>query len=247
MDPAYSWDNYNRYLAYAIRGVRDLSIHAATPKSTYLTLDNAKVATLPNDFMRLSKLGIVVDGRIEMLTVDPHIVSPKGTLWTCENGEVTTTPPPGTNTPVQYFTPFTTGYGLNYGWPQAIYGYGKGKNPTGLYRIDYNNRQIQFSSNVTEGTEGLVMEYITNGLATEPDGHTYIDERAFEAVEAWIKWKEEEGKPSQKAKAIDRSYWRTRYQSAKADYITSKFGMTMQDLTWFTDSAYSLTPNRPML
>lgn len=247
MDEAYSWDKYNLYLAYAIRGIRELSMNAATPKTVYLELDNAKVATLPADFMRLGKLGIVSEGRINMLTVDPHIVSPKKTLWTCEDGAVTTTPPPGGEALVSHFFSPINGYAGEYHLGRNFYGYGKGKNATGLYRIDYENHQIQFSSNVSEGSEGLVMEYITNGISSEPDGHTYIDERAFEALTAWIKWKVEEGRPPQKAKLADREYWKRQYKSAKMDYITNKYSFTFQDMLWFADSAYSLTPTRPML
>lgn len=247
MGESYSWDKYNLYLSYIIRGLRELSMHAATPKTVYLTLDAAKVAKLPADFMRLSKLGLVYSGRINVLTVDPNIVSPKETLWTCEDGSVVATPPPGGSAAATYqFASFDAKVGRIVP-DQPIYGYGKGMNPDGVYRIDYQNWQIQFSSGVTEGSEGLALEYITNGLDENPDGETYVDERAFETLVAWVKWKVEEDMPSQKAKLADREYWKKQYLANKYNYTVKKFAINFQDLEWFADSSYSLSAIRPRI
>lgn len=245
MGENYPWDKYNLYLAYAFRGIRHLQMNAASVKTTYLTLDSAKVAPLPNDFMKLSKIGIVRDGRVHTLTVDTRIVSQRQTLWTCEDGSVSTTPPPGGGNSIHTFSPVGLTFPNFIGDSFAFYGYGAGENPDGVYRIDEQNRQIQFSSGVSAGSEGLVMEYITNGIEADPDGHTYIDERAWEALTAFIKWKVEEDKPPQKARLADRDYWKREYYKRKDEYAINKFSFTFEDLTWFADAAYSQSPIRP--
>jgi len=245
MGENYSWDKYNLYLAYALRGIRKLQMNAASVSTTYLTLDSAKVAPLPQDFMKLSKMGIVRQGRVHTLTVDSSIVSQKETLWTCKDGSVATIPPPGGADNAYSFAPIIKPFPNFIGDTLAFYGYGAGMNPDGVYRIDHQNRQIQFSSGVTEGSEGLVMEYITNGIKANPDGHTYVDEMAFETLIAWIKWKVEEGRPPQKSRLADREYWKSQFFHLKHEYMVNKFHFTLNDLEWFADAAYSQSPIRP--
>jgi hypothetical protein len=243
IEPAYDWNKYDLYLQYAIRGLRQLNYIGNTPKTKYLELDAVNVAKLPDDFVRLSKLGVVIEGRINVLTVDNSIVSPKERTWTCDGGLTgQATPPQNDVTSYQpgfYFRNFTH---PTSGMPGKLFGYGIDNSMFGSFRIDHENWQIQFTSDV--GGEGdVVLEYMSNGLA-EVGKDTYFDERALEAVIAFIKWKSQEG-IGDKARLGERDYWKKQWFDNKWRYLTSTRTISFQDLEWISASGYQQAPQTP--
>lgn len=117
-------------------------------KTIFAKIDNgARVFTLPNDCMRVSKIGIKAGRRIWTLTPDTSLVFPDDFFNCDEDAE----------DPV-----ITDGY-----YPSGYFGYFAGYTPYTLggggnvnyYRVD--GRNVVFDHNIPDGQ--LIIEYFSNG------------------------------------------------------------------------------------
>lgn len=117
----------------------------------------ARVFTMPQDCMRISKVGIRSGRRIWTLTPDTSLTYPEE-IFTCESDK---------DDPVVLDGFYPTGYfGYFYNYPNYTVGGGRNEN---YYRID--GRNIIFDHNIPDGK--LIIEYFSNG--SDIDENTLID------------------------------------------------------------------------
>lgn len=127
-------------------------------KTTYASLENtARVFTMPQDCMRISKVGVKVGHRIWTLTSDTSLTYPEN-FFTCDGDK---------DDPVVMDGLYPMGYfGFFYNYPNYTVGGGRNEN---YYRID--GRNIIFDHNIPDGK--LIIEYFSNG--SDIDENTLIE------------------------------------------------------------------------
>jgi hypothetical protein len=126
-------------------------------KTTTATIDTgARVFTLPQDCMRITKIGLKVGRRVWTLTPDTSLAFPD--VFTCETD---------TSDPVIAEGVFPFGY-FGYFYNQPPYTIGGGRN-VNYYRID--GRNVVFDQNIPDGQ--LIIEYFSNG--SDIDENTLIE------------------------------------------------------------------------
>jgi hypothetical protein len=133
-------------------------------KCMYVDLGNsARVAQLPPDCMRISKIGVKSGNRVWTLTLDNNLSIPEN-LFTCDSEQDAS----------EGFSAFFGGWGNGY-WNNSVtsnYSLGGGRN-INYYRIvnDNGKKLIVFDHNVGEGK--AIVEYLSNG--SDIGGDTMID------------------------------------------------------------------------
>jgi len=126
-------------------------------KCEYYELGNsARVAAVPPDCMRISKIALKSGNRVWTLTVDNNLRVPEE-LFTCDSSEDVT----------NQFLNFWPGGGFGW-WNNPQYTFGGGQN-VNYYRIV--GRNIIFDHNIPSGR--LIIEYLSNG--SDISGDTMID------------------------------------------------------------------------
>jgi len=119
-------------------------------KCMYLDLGtSARVAQLPQDCMRISKIALKSGNRVWTLTIDNNLRIPEE-LFTCDSSEDAS-------------GEFATFVGNGFGWWTKNYSLGGGRN-VNYYRIinDGGRKLIIFDHNVPDGQ--LIIEYLSNGV-----------------------------------------------------------------------------------
>jgi hypothetical protein len=130
-------------------------------KCMYLNLgSSARVASLPADCMRISKIALKAGKHVWTLTVDNNLAIPEN-LFSCETET-------DVSSDLYSFWPSGWAYGWNNPFPAVPYTHGGGQN-TNYYRIDGKN--IYFEHNIPDGQ--LLIEYFSNG--SDLNGDTFID------------------------------------------------------------------------
>lgn len=125
-------------------------------KCSYYNLgQTARVASLPPDCMRISKIALKAGNRVWTLTVDNNLAIPEN-IFDCQTDDDVSTE----------FVNFWPNYGGWWNNPQ--YTLGGGQNVR-YYRID--GRNIIFDHNIPDGQ--LIIEYLSNG--SDISGDTMID------------------------------------------------------------------------
>lgn len=181
--------NYQRYLQFAVRGFRELNLHNSThTRIVYLDLLDNKAVNLPADYVKYTKIGVCVNGRVVTLGLDDTL---------CLNDNVSECGDPlpiamnNVENPDYQFFNYTTvflGHYHNGQFNQGVFGMGGGFNSRGYYRENPEKNQIQFSSEVP--STQIVLEYISDGINT--DGTASIPIQAAEALVAFVHWKRQE-------------------------------------------------------
>lgn len=194
-----SLNRYQTYLQYAIRGFRELNLHASnTLKIAYLPILSNKAVNLPSDFVKYTKIGVCVNGRIVLLGLDDSLCLNKDFNDCGDALEIAIAP----NVPNDTLTAYNFGYYFldhyhNGQYVGGIYGLGGGYNGMGYYRLNPEANQIQLTSNIPS-TE-IVLEYISDGL--NPDGSASIPKETIEAMIAYVHWKRVQNNPKMQQEA----------------------------------------------
>lgn len=213
---------YQTYLQYSIWGFRELNLNgASTPKIAHLEMLPNKAVNLPSDYVKYTKIGICVNGRVVTLGLDDSLCL-NDTYNECgdpleiamENMD---------NLDYPYFNfgvPFLSHFQNNQ-FVEGYFGMGGGFNSRGYYRINEAKNQIQFTSEVP-ATE-IVLEYISDGIS--PDGSAVVPIEATAYLRAYIHWKRVEAKKDSTESEIAR--WRNETQVAwrNAKHFSSMFSM----------------------
>lgn len=130
-------------------------------KCTYYNLGgSARVAALPPDCMRISKIALKSGVRVWTLTVDNNIAIPES-IFQCETKE-------DVSTDFLNFWPASYSVNGSNWWTNYPYTQGGGRNVR-YYRID--GRNIIFDHNIHDGQ--IIIEYFSNG--SDISGDSLID------------------------------------------------------------------------
>jgi hypothetical protein len=230
---------YNTYFQYAVRGFRDLNLHAyAVSKFACLTMNQNKTVDLPLDFVKYIKIGICVNGHIINLGLDESMCM-CDTYDNCGNPirEAVNDVMQGNIDGFTYRYPYNN-YFNNGQYVAGKFGLGGGFNKYGYYKVDEVNRQIRFSSEVP--TTEIVLEYISDGVS--PDGSATVPIEATEALIAFVHWKRLEFKKGVSLGEVE--YARRRYLTEFNNYKMLKLTFTVQEYLDMCRSGIYQTPKR---
>jgi len=207
IDGSVNMRHYQTYLQYAIRGHRELRLFATTSvKVAFCEMLPNKAINLPPDFVKYTKIGLCINGRILTLGLDNSLCV--GNSFS-ECGD----PLPVAIDNLQNTDAVELGI---IAWPfldqfrngqyvGGLYGVGGGFNSKGYYKEDYAHNRIQFSSEVP--SETIVLEYISDG--SSPDGTASVPVQAVEPLIAFVHWKRLEF--DRKANQYDKSEAERKY------------------------------------
>ena len=226
---------------FALRGIREIGFDLGKKiRSIKLTVESNDTIVLPDDFVDVSKIGIVsADGVIRALTMNGNLnysrkyeVDSSGTATNethdSEEGPLNIEAnfindrqddKSATSTgDVDEFNAFVFENYLFQGGFGRLYGVGGGSAP-GEFRInlDQNRIEISANSNFTE----VVMEYVADeARSTDPEVHVYAEE----ALRCYIYYKLVERKASvpanEKARARTEYYNERRKANARLSHFT---------------------------
>lgn len=215
---------YQTLLQYAIRGLRELTLNAGNSqglKIKHLPMLPNKAVNLPSDYVKYTKIGICVNGRVVVLGLDESL---------CLNNNYSECGDPlevamsnidnASYAPFSFGFPFA-GYYQNNQYVNAVFGMGGGFNSRGYFRINNDMNQIQFSSEV--GALEIVLEYISDGM--NPDGSAIIPIEAVEYLIAFVFWKMKEAQSSSTESEIMRWRNETMIKFKNCKHIVNSFTM----------------------
>jgi hypothetical protein len=175
----YTMRDYYFYMQLAIEGYTELNLwHMDNLEVVYLTMNAAKVVSLPADYIDYTKIGIPINGKLRVLTRHDKILLPR----TFEDGT-----PVGNADANQtldaaslvFFSDHFRGgqfVGGLFGMPGGI--------DDAYYRIDRERRTIAFSGSVPKSQ--IVLEYISSGVKTS--GSTMIPRECVPALRTYVLW-----------------------------------------------------------
>jgi hypothetical protein len=230
---------YNTYFQYAVRGFRDLNLFAhAVSKFAYLNMSQNKTVDLPLDYVKYVKIGICVNGHIINLGLDETMCM-KDSYDDCGNPIKEAIDRVASND-LEYFMwryPYNN-YFNNGQYVAGVFGLGGGFNRFGYYKVDEENRQIRFSSEVP--SVPIVLEYISDGVT--PDGSATVPIEAAEALIAFIHWKRLEYKKGVSLGEVD--YAKRRYLNEFNNYKFLKQSFTVQEYLDMSRRGIFQTPKR---
>lgn len=168
-------DKHDEFLLqYIIDGVTELNtfhLDISGTKNTTLTISDINTVQLPRDYIDYAKIGIIVNGRIHTLTVNPNLAVPH----TGDCGEDTNAYQDNTQE-----LPATPQFGISGGYNVAE------------YKIDKRNRRIIVSGNPPGGT--LYLEYISSGISMSEE--TNIPRAYVPVIRAYAIWRFVDNDPS---------------------------------------------------
>lgn len=179
-----------------IRAVEQLSIFSLnTVEVIYLTVGSNSTISLPNDYVKYTKIGVVDSfGTLWTLTLNENIL--RVPVLDC-GLDLTTALRSQVRLPDNGY--FYAPHFYNGNYVDTLYSVGGGFN-VGYYSIDRQGGYLVISG-LPEGTS-VVMEYRSTGVRT--DGKTIIPVEAKQAVYDWVTWQEarfrKNGLNSQEAK-----------------------------------------------
>jgi hypothetical protein len=227
---------------FALRGIREIGFDLGKKiKSIKVSVESNDTITLPDDFVDISKLGIVgEDGIIRAMNMNGNLNysrkyevdsagaatnethdSEEGPLNIEANivkdrqDDKTST---GTSSDADDFNAFIFENYIFQGGTGRLYGVGGGSSP-GEFRINLDQNRIEISAN-TDFTS-LVMEYVADeARSTDPEVHIYAEE----ALRCYIYYKLVERKASvpanEKARARTEYYNERRKANARLSHFT---------------------------
>tara|TARA_R110002020_G_scaffold182743_7_gene378480 strand:- start:393 stop:1103 length:711 start_codon:yes stop_codon:yes gene_type:complete len=180
-----SENDFLRYFKLSFGGIKELSLDVGgNTKTIELLIDSTTMTVdLPSDYIKYTKIGRYLgDGNIHPLGLknNKSLIKTTSSGTSASNDELDPT----------YFE-YITEFGL-----------GGGNNTNGYYRVDVENRTIQFTSDVSGK---IILEYISNSAFSAKDNAVVIHELLAEALKDYIFWKSIQRKrgvpPSEKTAA----------------------------------------------
>ena len=226
---------------FALRGIREIGFDLGKKiKSIKLSVESNDTITLPDDYVDVSKIGIVGgDGIVRALTMNGNLnysrkyevdsagaatnetndseegpLDIEGNIIKDREDDKTSTSSSSTDD----FNAFIFENYIFQGGTGRLYGVGGGSSP-GEFRINLDQNRIEVSSN-TDFTN-LVMEYVADeARSTDPEVHVYAEE----ALRSYIYYKLVERKASvpanEKARARTEYYNERRKANARLSHFT---------------------------
>jgi hypothetical protein len=189
----YSMKSYVRLVQICIEGFSELSLwHLHGLEVVYLHMNTAKVVALPSDYIDYVKIGIPINGRLQVISRKDNVLLPRlfdtgGAVGNTDDGiGVDGSVDDDTISNAIYFA----GHWRNGQYIGALFGVAGGIDDA-YYRIDLENRQIVFSGSTPRAE--IVMEYISSGLKT--DGSSLIPREAIPALRTYVLWQADENNP----------------------------------------------------
>lgn len=157
---------------YALRGIRDMGFDMGKViKSATISVSSTNTSDLPEDFVSLTKIGVVSDqGKVIVFAKDNNITKEEST---------------GISTvdPDSYHDDFVFRNFIHNGEHGVLYGVGGGYRP-GYYKINMDQSRIEFDSSMSY--DKVAIEYIADeALATDPTVHVFAEE----ALRSYIYYK----------------------------------------------------------
>jgi hypothetical protein len=239
MDAQDKYDQYGEKIAQlAIRGFIDMNIHYSPTniKVVYLTINNNRRVTIPNDYVDYTKIGINIGGTIWTLTANPNMVLDRASCCNLDIREVVSgggAVPAGGIGGFYYAPHYWKG---NY--VGGMWGAGGGWNDA-YYRIDVENRQIQFDGFFPQNCQ-VILEYKSTGINFNTE--TVIPRQYVEPLVAYIHYKL--GSSNKELKNYDK-------EKLEQDYINQMEKLTMFNTTTTLDeimdvlyASYTQLPKR---
>lgn len=189
---------YSRLEQIAIEGYRELiKFNGVSVEVAYLTMNDANIVTLPDDYERYLKVAIFMGGRLWTLTKDDTLPLPEGVVK-CDTPLNMLT----NDTSVDYGNFYFVAHQRGKDMVDGLYAQGGGLN-VGYFRWDKRNNTLVFNATVPQSQ--IIVEYISNGLNV--NGSSRVPGRFYETLKRWIHWKRIEYKRGYSA--TDRQ-WRLR-------------------------------------
>tara|TARA_R100001594_G_scaffold5456_3_gene16973 strand:+ start:3934 stop:4644 length:711 start_codon:yes stop_codon:yes gene_type:complete len=197
-----SENDFLRYFKLSLGGIKELSLDVGgNTKTIELLIDSSTMSVvLPDDYVKYTKIGRYLgDGEIHSLGLKnkKSLINTTSSGTSASNDELDPT----------YFE-YITEYGL-----------GGGNNTNGYYRVDMENRTIQFTSDVSGP---IVLEYVSNSAFSARDNAVVIHELLAEALKSYIFWKSiqrRRGVPPSEKTAAKQEYLNQK-RLARARYLS---------------------------
>lgn len=232
LDGDNNFSKYQKYLQFAIRGMRELNLTSAPfAKTVHLEMLDNKAVNLPTDYIQYTKVGICVNGRVLILGLDNTLClndnySECGDPLEIAMANLSNAQEDGVSS--DGFFGFGIGYPFLDGfvdgqWVGGLYGVGGGFNSRGYFRVNEAMSQIQFTSNVP--SETIILEYISDGI--NPDGTASVPKAAIEALITWVIWKSKEYQRGVSLSEVE--YARQQYIIQFRKYRHINLSFTVQD------------------
>lgn len=170
---------YEAYLQFVIQGLGELRLGSLTHiKATRLTLEGNNTATLPNDFVDYTAVGVCDGGRIRHLSENTNICLPTETECGVSQRDVTTTTNNENNHSQYVFVPHYYD-GVYYEDYTAEGGFN-----TSYFRVDKAGRRLVFLNDANASGQQVILEYIANDINKD----TVIPRSAVPVLEAYINY-----------------------------------------------------------
>ena len=227
---------------FALRGIREIGFDLGKKiKSIKVSVESNDTITLPDDFVDISKLGIVgSDGIIRAMNMNGNLnysrkyevdsagaatnetqnseeepLNIEANIVKDRQDDKTST---GTSSDADDFNAFIFENYIFQGGTGRLYGVGGGSSP-GEFRVNLDQNRIEISAN-TDFTS-LVMEYVADeARSTDPEVHVYAEE----ALRCYIYYKLCERKTTvpanEKARARTEYYNERRKANARLSHFT---------------------------
>jgi len=185
----YSMTMYKKFLQYTIDGMLDLNLFVGDQiKVAYLQVNkNTKTAALPLDYIKYTKIGYDNGGVISIFGLNEDLMMARK-KDDCGNQVNPNSNNCGANELSNVILPYTgyyyTPHYRNGQFVAELFGGAGGRHSEGEFRIDKQNRQIVFNSEIV--ADELVLEYKSSGVAD--DGSTCIPREYVPALKAYVHW-----------------------------------------------------------
>lgn len=172
----FSMKDFFRYKNLVIEGFSDLNIQDFRKVDVeYLTINSdTNTAVVPNSFVKESKVGLVFDNRVYILTENKNInIAPKESC-----GEITRTSGGGTDT-VRF-----VGHYRGNGFVEGLYGI-KGGLEDAYYKIS-DDGVIYFEGTIPDNVD-VILEFVSSGI--DITGRTTVPLYIKPVLVAYLNWK----------------------------------------------------------
>lgn len=170
----YDDRKYVRYLQFAIDSLREINIlHSDMGiQVAYLDMSDTRTIDYPQDYVKYTKVGILIGNRVWTLSVNDDIALPREEECGLPINDWPNVP--------DAILPTLGGYRFAPHWRLnsyvgGLYGIGGGVN-IGYFREDTQRRQFVFSNSIPG--KQIVLEYISNGIS----GATVVPDQWVNAI-----------------------------------------------------------------
>lgn len=244
----YSLIMYKKFLQYAVDGILDLNLFVGDQvKVAYLPVNkNTKTVNLPLDYIKYTKIGYNDGGSISIFGLNKDLmlardkddcgnqVNDNSDNCGCKGSSETSLPAIIYPTSGYYYAPhFRNGQFVG-----ELFGGAGGRNNHGEFRIDHQNRQIVFNSEIS--VDEIILEYKSSGVSD--DGSTCIPREYVPALKAYIHWQRKRYKDKESMGEKERL--KKEYYDAFEQLKNLELSFTLREYLDSTRSTYKQTPKR---